>query len=331
MPNTNIQSLNYSDDQSQLISKLNNNFDEIVELHGGTQGTEGVTGPRGAIGDAGSFGPTGVSGPRGTRWFVSTSSPAGYAQEGDYWIDSNTSQIYILEISGWNSTGYNLGSGTSLFDISSYLYSGGTGSALRMNQILPENYLFILSDVTPESGVINELLSKFSVSTNSSINDAPLLEFSRSDIEDGTIADYSLHPVFYWVSALPTENSLGLRSPGGSFSIGISGGFEASFNSMTVNSKKDTVIDYGATSGSGIFATGGYNVVAGGEFKITSKYINTVGGSGSISDPIQSVATLPQATPHVYITPSGVTGIRSTRTGDTYSTLSHSTYQGSLN
>ena len=73
MPNTNIQSLNYSDDQSQIVSKLNNNFDEIVELHGGTQGTIGITGPRGAIGDIGNFGPTGISGGRGTRWFVSSS------------------------------------------------------------------------------------------------------------------------------------------------------------------------------------------------------------------------------------------------------------------
>jgi len=333
MPNTNIQSLNYSDNQSQIISKLNNNFDEMVELHGGTQGTLGLTGPRGAIGDSGSFGPTGVSGPRGTRWFVSTSDPAGYSQEGDYWINSLTSDIYTLTDSGWSFTGYNLGNSSSLFNLSSYTYSGGTGSSIRMNQIVPENYLFILSDVTPESGVINELLSKFSISTNSSINDAPLLEFSRSDVEDGSIADYSLHPVFYWVSPVPTDNSLGIRAPGGAFTIGVSGGLEASFNSMTIDSRKDTNIDYGATSGSGIFSTGGYNLSAAGNLNVTSKYLNISGGSGgsgSFLDPVQSVASLPQATPHIYITPSGVTGLRSTRTGDTYSTLSPTTYHLSL-
>jgi hypothetical protein len=329
MPNTNIQSLNYSDDQSQIVSKLNNNFDEIVELHGGTQGTIGITGPRGAIGDIGNFGPTGISGGRGTRWFVSSSQPAGYAQEGDYWIDTNSS-IYILESSGWNWTGYNIGNSSSLFNVSNYFYSGGTGSAIQLNQVIPQNYLFVLSDVTPESGVLNELLSKFSLSTNSSVNDSPLLEFSRSDIEDGSIADYSLHPVFYWPSAIPTENSLGLRIPGGAFNIGVSGGFEASFNSLTINSQKDTNIDYGATSGSGIFATGGYNVSAAGEFKITSKYMNISGGSGSILDPVQSVVTLPGTSPHVYVTPTGVTGIRSSRTGDTYSKLSPSVYHLSL-
>ena len=71
MPNTNIQSLNYNDSQSSLIDKINNNFDEVVESHGGTKGNVGPTGPQGAIGEAGNRGPTGISGPRGNRWFRS--------------------------------------------------------------------------------------------------------------------------------------------------------------------------------------------------------------------------------------------------------------------
>jgi hypothetical protein len=77
MPNTNIQALDYNDEQSRLINKLNNNFDEVVELHGGSQGTLGPTGDRGAIGDSGTFGPTGLTGPRGTRWFVSSLALTG--------------------------------------------------------------------------------------------------------------------------------------------------------------------------------------------------------------------------------------------------------------
>ena len=120
MPNTNIQALSYSDDQSQLINKLNNNFDEIVELHGGTRGTVGPTGDRGAIGDSGTFGHTGLDGARGTRWFVSSLAPAGSAQEGDYRIDSITSNIYTLELTGWNPTGYNIRSGGDLFRTSDF-------------------------------------------------------------------------------------------------------------------------------------------------------------------------------------------------------------------
>ena len=336
MPNTNIQALDYSDNQSQLIDKLNNNFDETVEIHGGSQGTLGPTGDRGAIGDSGTIGPTGLSGARGTRWFVTSLAPAGPAQEGDYWIDSASSDIYTLELTGWNATGYNIRSGADLFRIDNFAYTGGstyaggTGTAIQMSQVLPNNYLFILSDVTPENGVINELLSKFSISTDSTVNDSPLLEFSRSDLADGSIADYSLHPYFYWPSSISTDNSLGIRVPGGTLDIGVSGGFESRFSSLMMESQKGTDIDYGATSGSGIYATGGYNIRSTGQFNVTSKYLNVSGVSGGFLDPIKSIATVASASPHTQITPSGTAGFRSTRTGDTYSTLSQSVYHLTL-
>jgi hypothetical protein len=336
MPNTNIQSLNYSDDQSQLINKINNNFDEIVELHGGNQGTVGPTGDRGAIGDSGTFGPTGLDGERGTRWFVSGLAPAGSAQEGDYWINSTTSEIYTLQLTGWNFTGYNIRSGSDLFRADSFTYSGGvgytggTGTAIQMSQVLPKNYLFIMSDVTPENGVVNELLAKFSISNDSSVNDSPLLEFSRSDIANGTVADYSLHPFFYWTSTVPTDNSLGMSVPGGILEIGVSGGFESRFNSLVMQSQKGTDINYGLDSSSGIYATGGYNINSSGQFNLTSRYINISGLSGGFLDPIKSIATVPSASPHTQITPSGTAGFRSTRIGDTWSGLSQSVYHLAL-
>jgi hypothetical protein len=336
MPNTNIQSLNYSDDQSQLINKINNNFDETVELHGGNQGTVGPTGDRGAIGDSGIFGPTGLDGERGTRWFVSGLAPAGNAQEGDYWIDSATSEIYTLQLTGWNSTGYNIRTGANLFRTDNFTYSGGvgyaggTGTAIQMSQVLPKNYLFILSDVTPENGVVNELLSKFSISNDSSVNDSPLLEFSRSDIANGTVADYSLHPFFYWTSTIPTDNSLGMSVPGGILEIGVSGGFESRFNSLVMQSQKGTDINYGLDSSSGIYSTGGYNINSVGQLNLTSRYINVSGLSGGFLDPIKSIATVPSASPHTQITPSGTAGFRSTRIGDTWNGLSQSVYHLSL-
>ena len=330
MPNTNIQALSYSDDQSQLINKLNNNFDEIVELHGGTRGTVGPTGDRGAIGDSGTFGHTGLDGARGTRWFVSSLAPAGSAQEGDYWIDSITSNIYTLELTGWNPTGYNIRSGGDIFRTSDFTYSGGTGTAIEMSQSLPKNYLFILSDVTPENGVINELLSKFSISNDSATNDSPLLEFSRSDVADGSVTDYIQHPYFYWPSTIPTDNSLGIRVPGGTLDIGVSGGFESRFSSLRMESQKGTDINYGVDSTSGIYATGGYNINLTGQLNVTSKYLNISGVSGGFLDPIRSISTVASASPHTQITPSGTAGFRSTRIGDTYSTLSQSVYHLTL-
>lgn len=337
MPNTNIQSLNYNDSQSSLIDKINNNFDEVVESHGGTKGNVGPTGPQGAIGEAGNRGPTGISGPRGNRWFISSTGPAGnFSQEGDYWIDSISSDIYQLDSTGWIYTGHNLKSVDNLFSaISSSYYSGpsfsgGTASAIYMDQIVPKNYLFILSDVTPESGVLNELLSKFVVSTNTSVNDAPLLEFSRSDIEDGTLSDYSMHPVFYWNSNIPTDNTLGLRVPGSSFFMGASGGFEFSFSSFNASSQKDLNIDYGTDSSSGIYSTGGYNISASDEYNVISSNLNISGGSGSFSYPLNSVATLASSQTHTYIEPGGTQGLKSTRTGDTYATLYPDVYHISL-
>jgi hypothetical protein len=336
MPNTNIQALDYSDDQSQLINKLNNNFDEVVELHGGSQGTLGPTGDRGAIGDSGTFGPTGLIGSRGTRWFVSSLEPDRDAQEGDYWINSTSSDIYTLQLTGWNSTGYNVRTGAGLFRTDSFTYSGGstymggTGTAIQMSQVLPKNYLFILSDVTPENGVINELLSKFSISNDSLVNDSPLLEFSRSDVANGTIADYSLHPYFYWPSTIPTDNSLGMRVPGAGLQIGASGGFESRFLSLRMESQKGTEINYGLDSSSGIYATGGYNINSTGNFLVTSKNLNISGSSGGFLGSVISTSTVASATPHTQITPSGTAGFRSTRTGDTYSTLSQSVYHLNL-
>jgi hypothetical protein len=171
MPSTNIKTVLYSDSSNQIVDKLNNNFDEIVELHGGTEGLLGPTGARGALGENGPVGSTGFSGPRGTRWFIQTIAPAGYSQEGDYWIDSDTSQIYQLETSGWNYTGYDINTTGSLFSYSTTTfiptsgYPGGTGISVGIDQILPQNFLYTLSDVTPEFGITNETLAKFLIAT----------------------------------------------------------------------------------------------------------------------------------------------------------------------
>lgn len=329
MPDTNIQLINYSDDQSQIIGKLNNNFDEVIELHGGTRGTVGPTGADGAIGERGPVGVTGFDGTRGTRWFVSGISPSGSAQEGDYWLDSNTSDIYQLNSSGWEPTGYNIKTSGALFSSVNSAYSTGSGRAIQINQVLPKNYLFVLADVSPESQVLNELLSKFIISTDSLVNDSPLLEFSRSDLETGNVSDYSLHPVFYWPSAYPEDNSLGFRVPGGRLGIGVTGGFVSSFDSLNIDSQSSVYIDYGSTGS--VFATGGYSLATPSEFNILSKNVSITGGSGSFFDPLTSEVTLDLATPHTTITAGGTSpGFLSTRTGDTTAKLSSTVYHLNL-
>lgn len=331
MSNTNIQIINYSDNQSEIVTKLNNNFDEIIEMHGGTRGNTGPTGPRGAIGERGQIGATGLPGPRGTRWFVTNSAPSSLAQEGDYWVNSNTSDISQLSSSGWDPTGYSLNTVGSLFSSIHTIYPGDTGTSLQINQIIPENYLFVLSDVSPETEILNEILSKFRISTDSKVNDSPLLEFSRSDLEDGSIADYSNHPVFYWPSIDPNVYSLGIKIPS-AFFIAATGGFSAEFQDFSVKAQGNVDINYGSAIGS-IFATGGYNIVTPSEFNLRSSGFSITGGSAYISGTIKSITSLDSSTPHTKITGTGATAssLKSTRNfNGTHGNLSHTVYHLNL-
>lgn len=333
MPSTNIKTILYSDSSNDIVDKLNNNFDEIVELHGGSEGILGPTGGRGPIGERGPMGPTGIPGPRGTRWFIQppTVQPAGYAQEGDYWIDSESTGIYQLSSTGWEYTGYDVNSSGVLFSalVNQYLagpgYAGGTAVSVSFDQILPENYLYTVTDVTPEFGSTNESLSKFSIGLNTSINDSPILEFSKSNLENGQISDFTKHPVFNWIDSNPNDNSLGFYIPGGSFNVGLSGGFSSNFNSLSIDSKSELNIDYGSSTSGGIFSTGGFNFQSpSGEFNITSQFLRIVGGSAEFRNPIVSSASLSPFVASSLVYVGGTAGVLFTRSGDTHSTLSHS-------
>jgi hypothetical protein len=275
MPKTNIIPLNYSDDQSVIIDRINNNFDETIELHGGAQGVVGVTGPTGAIGEIGPLGSIGFKGIRGTKWFISTLDPAGGVGEtlvsGDFWLDRTTGDISIFSDSGWVGTGYNINPYGSAFKDIDSRYSPGltgpagiTGSSVIYNQTSPELYSFILADDNPEFIDLNLASSKFVISTNTSSDPGPLLEFSKSNIENGLISDYSLHPIFRWANFGSSDSSLNLEVPGGIFSMGLSGGFGSSFRNYSIQAKNSVQFNYGkgltGDGFNGIYATGGFQI-----------------------------------------------------------------------
>ena len=343
MPVTNIQYINGGDDESEFIDKVNSNFDEIIEAHGGSQGIVGPTGSIGAFGDSGIDGPTGVSGPRGTRWFAQSTQPSGIGNtviEGDFWVDPLSGEIYEFTESGWTDTGYSISSGSSIFaSVQSSQIAGGTGNAVLLNQVLPENYVFILADVISSSGILNENLSKFVISSDTTINDSPLLEFSRTDLENGTISDYSLHPTFEWLNFPSSDKGMLLQIPGGAFYIGASGGFQSIANAITVTSSTNRLeVSYGSTSGSGIYSTGGININSpAGTFEFISPYFNVTGPSGSMNGPvISSMPSSPSSSsPYsVYLYSGGgsATGdaLVTSRLGDTFDKLSHEVYHISL-
>ena len=328
MPNTNIQNLNYSDSQNQIVNKLNNNFDEMIELHGGVQGNIGPTGGPGAIGLAGNIGPTGLSGPRGTRWFVRSSSPEGsglYAIEGDYWVEVSTSKIYIFTDSGWVYTGYDLSNQSDLFRNISYTSAGGSaGISITENQNSPYLYTFVIGDESPEdSPLINQNLSKFVISTDNSVNDSPILEFSKSDIEDGSIADYTSHPVFNWSNTNSANQDLSLEVPGGNFNIGASGGIEVYGSSISLESATGITfdgVDY-------IWATGGINLnFPSGNTTISSINFETGATFTSINRAFSINPTLTSSTPSVYVDSGSTGAFKTERPTDTFDSISHSVY-----
>jgi hypothetical protein len=328
MPNTNIQGLNYSDSQNELVNKLNNNFDDLIEFHGGVQGNIGPTGGDGAIGLQGLNGNSGITGPRGSRWFVESSQPGGtgtYAVEGDYWVDASTSEIYIFTDSGWQYTGYTLASQNILFRDVAYTSIGGSaGTSITENQNSPSLYTFVLGDQSPDlAPLINKELSKFEISTDTSVNDGGLLEFSKSDLEDGSISDYSSHPIFSWGSASSTNPDLNLDVLGGKFSVGGSAGIEILASNITMDSATGITFDGVYT----VQATGGINLnFPLGNTTILSANLETGATFTSIKKALSLSPTLTSSTPSIYVS-SGTTGaLKTERPLEGFDNLSHSVY-----
>ncbi len=341
MPVTNIRFINYSDGQDLAIDKINNNFDEIVESHGGSVGETGPSGDRGAIGSNGPIGSTGNDGPRGTRWFIqdlAPSSPFGSGNSvvyGDYWVNNTDSQIYQFGPSGWIDSGYSLSSSGNIFnDVDSYFTSGGTGISVKFDQPTPENCTFIISDRSPESGIINEKLAKFLISTDSAGDPSALLEFMKSDLILANPGNYALHPTFSWSSSAPTDNGLKFDVPGGSLLVGASGGFSSSSQNFDVSTGSGIDINYGATSGSGISATGGIKMQsltpAIGNFNIISDNISITGGHASFKSSVDVNGDQTGNLPSVDINFGGTAGLRTQRTADTFNTISKNVYNVSL-
>lgn len=328
MPNTNIQGLNYSDSQNELVNKLNNNFDELIEFHGGIQGNIGPTGGDGAIGLQGLNGNSGITGPRGSRWFVNSTQPGGtgtYTVEGDYWVEVSTSKIYIFTDSGWQYTGYTLSSQNILFRDVNYTSIGGSaGTSITEDQSSPSLYTFVLGDQSPENApLINKELSKFEISTDTSINSGPILEFSKSDLEDGSILDYSAHPLFTWGNYSSSNTDINLEILGGKFSIGGSGGIDISASSITMESATGITFD-----GTYIVqATGGINLnFPLGTTTILSRNLETGPTFTSIKRSLSISPTLISSTPSIYISSGSTGALKTERLGDDFDNISHSTY-----
>jgi hypothetical protein len=334
MPITNIKFIDYSDSQNFAIDKINHNFDEIVEFHGGSVGETGPTGDRGSIGLNGPIGPTGNSGQRGTKWFVQSSAPSGNAgvSYGDYWVDSGDSSIKLFSDSGWSNSGYSLSSDGNIFnDIQTYFTSGGTGISVKMDQIDPDKYTFVVSDKSPQSGIINQKLAKLLISTDPSRNPSPLLEFMKSDLISSGAGVYALQPTISWYSRVLSDNSLKFDIPGGSFLIGASGGFNSYSQSINVSAGTSVDITYGVTSGSGISATGGISLLSqNGALIISSDNLDIGSNATHFKSNVGVGGNSANNNPSVSMDIGGTGGFKTERRADSFNSLSNSVYNVSL-
>ena len=286
MSRLNLQSFSSSDSQSDLVSKLNINFNQVVNSFGGTLGDQGATGERGNIGLRGPAGATGNTGRRGTRWFVQSNGPTGPdVNIGDYWLDSNA-DCYIYQSSGWTVVD-SLKRDLDLFKtVGNVVGPAGitSGIATALNQIDPSDFGFVVADDQPEqAGNLNPEGAKFVISSNTSISSGYPLEFSRLDKDifgpTGSINDMVKHPFFSWGNGL----DLSLQAPNGSIKMDFGGGATGSASINTVN---DTTLEARtgtitfenqqiATSGNIIInATSGKLIVIGTRISISSVEAN---------------------------------------------------------
>jgi len=252
MPQINILNLLEGDNQSNLVDKINYNFDQILSAGGGPQGAVGPAGPTGPIGPQGPQGPQGVQGLQGSKWFVQDGpsgpsgssgplgptsitggNPASFPNVGDYWLDINSSNqdvyIYLGATAGWTFTGYGLAQGDVFQRISPVQFQGGgVGTAIMIAGTGASNDTVILSDhnivdyATPSVTGLNYENSKFKITTDSRDK---LISFGKSQFESsggGSGGAQSLfNPYIGWDSISSSYNLL-IDNPTGSVRISSS-------------------------------------------------------------------------------------------------------------
>ena len=227
MSRLNLQTFYPADPQSDLVSKLNQNFNQMSNAMGGTLGDQGPTGERGTIGHAGPAGSTGETGRRGSRWFVQTSGPTGLdVNTGDFWMDANA-DCYSYGATGWNYIA-SLQRDQDLFkNITGVVGPSGQsyGIAVALNQGDLQDFAFVVADDNPEqAGNLNPQGAKFVVSTNTDIDSDYLIEFSRADLgttgSTGATSDFVKHPFLTWGDSLNLDSIV----PYGPYKIDFGGG-----------------------------------------------------------------------------------------------------------
>lgn len=269
MPNLTIINLTLGDTQEDLVNKINQNFGSVVANGGGPQGPDGPQGDQGSVGAAGPMGDQGVPGERGTRWFLSSTEPLGGTAGvgiivGDYWVDTNDNKlVYTYATGGWVSTGENLQAQDSFATLPGIVGPGGATSknAIVQSSATPNLNTFVLSDAVVSTVSANPTYSKFLIATQAT-DGFPLLEFAKSNLANGSPADYNRHPYFGWKNPSATDYGLRFVVPGDLLDIVAGGNLTLQSTSGNVNiTGVSTTLS--ATNSMSFTSTGSLNLNAG--------------------------------------------------------------------
>jgi len=271
--------LTKGDTQEVFIEKLNQNFGRILASGGGTYGAAGEAGPigqKGPIGPTGDFGPPGEN---GSKWYVDNSEPptdfSSY-NNGDHWVVASADyQDFVLTDTGWVATGINL-TGTQFFekieDIKDRQGNALKDAIIEFTQT-PDSTTLVISDSLVSSPFGNNQYSKFQISTLGQF-EKNILEFSKSEYQDGGVSDAYKHPYFAWENDLsPNNYSLIWGMTGGGFSLESSDLFLAS---QTSDVFIESTGDISVASNSSFFleSRGNLEIASGSNFTLDSESVS---------------------------------------------------------
>ena len=108
----NLIVLNPSMDQQQFMDAISYNFDQVISIGPGPIGLTGLTGGQGIPGNQGIQGLTGPAGQPGSAWYVNAfgpptlcPTPAAGVNNGDFWFDTSSLQIFEVIGGCWQVNG----------------------------------------------------------------------------------------------------------------------------------------------------------------------------------------------------------------------------------
>ena len=158
----NLSKINPDDFYSDLVDKLNSNFETIGKSNGGPVGPRGFPGSVGLPGPRGPVGERGIQGVRGNKWFAANNRskfPISDVIDGDYTIDKSTGEFYQFITNDWVKVGtFNFSEGLTI-DREEITYNSDYedyGSALKTLINSKTNYNLLLSNMDrpdPDLGV----------------------------------------------------------------------------------------------------------------------------------------------------------------------------------